>query len=104
MAYATARRTREFGIRKALGARSRDLIGSVLSDGFRLVALGTAAGIAIALGVTRTMRGMLTGVEPADPLTFIGAALLLTAVTLLACYIPARRATGANPLDALRGE
>ncbi|MEO7275343.1 MAG: FtsX-like permease family protein, partial [Vicinamibacterales bacterium] len=104
MAYATARRTREFGIRKALGARSRDLMGSVLRDAGRLVALGTAAGLVIALGVTRTMRGMLTGVGPGDPLTFVGAALLLTAVTLLACYLPARRATAADPLTALRGE
>jgi hypothetical protein len=104
MAYATSQRTREVGIRKALGAQYLDVIGALLRDGLLLVVGGTAVGLAIALGVGRTMREMLTGVSPRDPLTFVATIVLLSIVTLLACYVPARRAARANPLDALRGD
>ncbi|MEO8074852.1 MAG: ABC transporter permease [Acidobacteriota bacterium] len=104
MAFATSQRTREVGIRKALGAQQLDVLGPLLREGLLLVAAGTGLGVVLALGVTRAMRGMLTGVGPTDPLTFGVTALLLTAVTLLACYVPARRASRINPLEALRGE
>lgn len=104
MAYATALRRREVGIRKALGAQQVDVIGTLLRDGLLLVIAGTGVGLAIALVVSRSMRGMLTEVGPNDPLTFAATPLILAIVTLLACYIPARRAARANPLDALRGE
>jgi predicted permease len=104
MAYATSQRTREVGIRKALGAQHVDVIGPLLRDGLFLVAAGTGLGLVMALGVSLTMQGMLTGVAPGDPLTFAATAVLLSAVALLACYIPARRAAKTNPLEALRGE
>ncbi len=104
MAHATSQRTREVGIRKALGAQRLDLMRPLLRDALLLVLLGTGLGLALALGVTQTMGGMLTGVGPSDPLTFVGASVLLTVVTMFACYIPARRATRINPLDALRGD
>jgi putative ABC transport system permease protein len=104
MAYATSQRTREVGIRKALGAQHVDVVGALLRDGVVLVVAGTGVGLVIALGVSRTMRGMLTGVGPNDPLTFVATAIALAVVTLVACYIPARRAALTNPLDALRGE
>jgi putative ABC transport system permease protein len=104
MAYATSLRTREVGIRKALGAQHVDVIGTLLRDGVLLVFAGTCVGLAIALVVSRSMRGMLTGVGPNDPVTFAATPVVLAVVALLACYIPARRAARANPLDALRGE
>jgi predicted permease len=104
MAYATSQRTREVGIRKALGARHFDVIAPLLRDGVVLVIAGTGLGLAVALIVSRSMRGMLTGVGPNDPLTFAGTAMILAIVTLFACYIPARRAARTSPLEALRGE
>jgi putative ABC transport system permease protein len=104
MAYATSLRTREVGIRKALGAQQVDVLGALLRDGVLLVIAGTTVGLMIALVVSRSMRGMLTDIGPNDPLTFAATPFVLAIVTLLACYIPARRAARANPLDALRGE
>jgi predicted permease len=102
MAYAVTERTQEIGIRMALGAQPRDVLAMVLRGGLAMTALGLGAGIAGALAMARVVAGLLFHVSPADPLTFIAAALFLTAVAVLACWIPARRATRLDPLAALR--
>jgi putative ABC transport system permease protein len=103
-AYAVSRRTHEIGIRMALGARGNDVMGMVLRHGLRLTAVGLATGGAWALAATRIIRSLLYDVSPTDPLTFAATALLLTAVALLACYVPARRAARVDPMVALRYE
>ena len=104
LSYEVARRTREIGIRMALGAQRRNLLRLVVGQGILLVLIGAAIGIATALGVTRFMSAMLYGIHADDPLTFAGVAILLTLVALLACYIPARRGMRVDPLVALRYE
>ena len=104
LAYEVARRTREIGIRMALGAHSGDVLRLVIGQGLVLAASGAAIGISVALGVTRFLNSLLYGVKPADPLTFAAVALFLAAVALLACYIPARRAMRVDPMVALRYE
>jgi len=104
IAYSVAQRTREIGIRMALGAQQGTVFGMVLSQGARLAGLGIGIGILTALGVTRLMASFLYGVQPADPLTFAVVALLLAGIALLACYLPARRATRVDPILALRDE
>jgi predicted permease len=104
LSYEVARRTREIGIRSAMGAQERDVLRLVVGQGIALVALGAVAGIAGAFGLTRYLQSLLYGVRPTDPATFIGVALLLGAVSLAACYIPARRATKVDPIVALRYE
>ena len=104
LSYDVARRTREVGIRMALGAEQRDVLRLVAGRGIALVVLGAAAGIAMALGVTRFMASMLYDVRANDPTTIAGVALLLGLVALAACWIPARRATGVDPMVALRYE
>jgi predicted permease len=104
MAFATAQRTREIGIRMALGAQRFDVLRPLLREGMGLILTGLVIGLVCALGVTRLMRGMLTEVSPSDPLTFAAATLLLGGVSLLACYLPARRATKVDPLIALKCE
>jgi predicted permease len=104
VSYEVARRTREIGIRSALGAARRDVLKLVLAEGMRLALVGAAAGIALALVVTRLAKEMLFGVNAADPLTFALVTLLLFTVTLLACFVPARRATRVDPVVALRYE
>jgi predicted permease len=104
LSYEVAGRTRELGIRMALGAQRSDLLRLVVGQGILLVLAGTAIGIAGALGVTRFMSAMLYGVHADDPLTFAGVAILLTLVALAACYIPARRAMRVDPMVALRYE
>ena len=104
MSYAVTRRARELGIRLALGATHREILGIVLKQGMRLAAIGMAAGLAAALALTRLLASLLYGVRPADPATMAAVALLLGSIALLACYIPARRATAVDPVVALRCE
>ena len=104
LSYEVTRRTREIGIRMALGAQQRDLMKLVVGQGIFLALIGAAIGIAAALGVTRFMSAMLYGIHADDPATFAGVAILLTLVALLACYIPARRAMKVDPMIALRYE
>jgi putative ABC transport system permease protein len=104
MAYSVSRRTREIGVRVALGARSRDVLTMILGQGLRTVLLGVAIGLAGALALTQTVKSLLFGVTPTDPLTFAVVIVLLVAAALLACYIPARRAAKVDPMVALRYE
>ncbi|HTY84361.1 MAG TPA: ABC transporter permease [Silvibacterium sp.] len=104
MAYSVSRRTREIGVRVALGARSRDVLTMILKQGMRMILVGVAVGFVISLLVTRVMASLLFGVAAIDPLTFAVVIPLLVAAALLACYIPAWRATKVDPVVALRYE
>ncbi len=104
MVYSVTRRTREIGIRMALGAQRWEVLGLVLRDGIAIVALGVALGIVSAFAATRLIVSQLYGVSATDPLTFVAVSLLLTGVALLASYVPARRATRVDPMVALRYE
>ena len=101
-AYAVARRTREFGVRIALGATSRDIVAMVLRQGMGLTAAGAVVGLVLAAGAAKGAAAYLFGVEPIDPVAFGAAALLFALVGLVACYAPARRATRVDPVAALR--
>jgi putative ABC transport system permease protein len=102
--YIVAQRTQEIGLRVCLGAQTRDVLRLVLGQGVRLILLGLTLGLAASFALTRVLTGMLFGVTPTDPSTFVAVSFLLTSVALLACYIPARRATKVDPLVALRYE
>jgi predicted permease len=102
MAYAVSRRVREIGVRVALGATRRDVVRMVVGRGLKLTGLGLVIGLAGALGVGQALRSQLLGVSPRDPLSFAGVGLLLAAVALLACVLPARRAARVDPMVALR--
>ena len=104
MAYSVSRRTREIGVRAALGAGRRDILRMILGQGLRTTVLGVAIGIAGSLALTRTVESLLFGVTATDPLTLGGVTLLLVGAALLACYIPARRAARVDPMVALRQE
>jgi predicted permease len=104
ISYSVAQRTQELGIRMALGAERRNVFGMVLGQGASLAGLGIAIGLLAALGMTRLMSSFLFGVQPTDPFTFAAVSLLLLATALLACYLPARRATRVDPIVALRYE
>jgi putative ABC transport system permease protein len=104
LAYAIGQRTREFGVRTALGARSRDVRAMVLRQGLRLTTIGIGIGLTSAIALTRYMEGMLYEVTPLDPLTYVGVVALFAAVASIASYLPARRATRIDPMTALRYE
>jgi putative ABC transport system permease protein len=104
LSYLVSRRTREIGIRLALGAQRRDVLWLVMKEGAKFSLVGISLGLACALGITRLLASELYGISSADPATFIAAATLMTAVTLLACYIPTRRAMRVDPMVALRNE
>ncbi|MGB7187411.1 MAG: ABC transporter permease [Candidatus Acidiferrales bacterium] len=104
LSYEVSRRTREIGIRMALGAQQRDVLRLVVGQGIMLAIVGAVVGIGVALGVTRYLNSMLYDVHANDPATMIGVAVLLALVALAACYIPARRATRVDPMVALRYE
>jgi predicted permease len=102
--YAVARRTQEFGIRQALGARASGVFHLVLGEGLRLSLTGVAVGLVAALWLTRLIASELYGVTPTDPMTFVVVCAVLVAVALVASYVPARRATRADPMTSLRYE
>jgi predicted permease len=104
VSYAVARRTKEFGLRIAMGAQPADVLALVMKQGAAMVAIGLAAGLLFAFALTRLMASLLFGVAPTDLPTFAGVTLLLAAVALAACYIPARRATQVDPIRTLRYE
>ncbi len=104
MAYVVSQRTQEFGIRMALGAGTGDVLRLIFREGLALAAIGIAIGLTLALTVTRLLASFLYGVSPFDLATFTGVPVLLGLVTLLACWLPAKRATRVNPIEALRTE
>jgi ABC-type antimicrobial peptide transport system permease subunit len=104
LAYSVARRTREIGIRMAVGAERRHVLWMVMVEGGRLVLIGVAVGLVTAFWLTRLIRRQLFEVSPTEPRVFIAVILLLLLIALLACFLPARRATRINPMEALRHE
>jgi putative ABC transport system permease protein len=104
IAYTVSQRTREIGIRMALGAQRGDVLALMLRQGMQLVGIGVALGAACAFGLTRFLANMLYEVKPTDPSTFVGVSLVLVLVALLAAWLPARRAASVNPAAALRSE
>jgi putative ABC transport system permease protein len=104
MSYFVSERTHEIGIRVALGALPSDVVSLVGKLGLKLTLIGVAIGVGLAIGLTRLIAGFLVGVRPTDPVTYAVVAVVLVGVALLACYIPARRASRVDPIVALRYE
>jgi ABC-type antimicrobial peptide transport system permease subunit len=104
IAYSVSRRTREIGIRLALGARGSGVMGMIVGEGMRLATVGVVVGLLLAAGAARLIAGFLFSVSPLDTPTYIGMSLVFVAVALLASYLPARRAATADPMIILRSE
>jgi putative ABC transport system permease protein len=104
MSFSTTRRTREFGLRVALGAKPRDITRMVIGEGLSLATTGVALGTVVAFWLTRWLQELLFGIGAADPLTYVLVGALLISVAVASCYFPARRAVRADPLAALRSE
>jgi len=104
LAHSVSRRTREIGIRMALGADRLAVLRLVLGEGLRLILAGAAIGLGAALALGRVLSSLLYGIQANDPVTFAGVTALLTVVALIACYVPAYRATRVSPMAALRYE
>jgi putative ABC transport system permease protein len=104
MSFSVSRRTREVGIRMALGAQARDVVRMIFGQGLLQLGIGMTVGLALALGISRLMSVILFQVQPRDPVIFGGVAAVLAAVGLLACFVPASRATRVDPLVALRSD
>lgn len=104
ISYSVGRRTREIGIRVALGAESGDVLRLVIGQGTKLVLAGVAIGLGASFAATRLMSGLMYGVSATDPVTFVGVSILLMLAGLVACYLPARRAVRVDPVEALRQE
>jgi len=102
LSFHVTRRTHELGVRMALGASRRDVLGLMLSMGGRLVLVGLVVGVPVSLAATRLLRSQLFGVQPADPASYVIVSVVLCLVALIACYIPARRAAAVDPMSALR--
>lgn len=102
LSYMVGQRTKEIGVRMALGAQQSDVLGLVMRDGARMTLVGIIIGLVAALALTRLMSSMLFGVKPTDPVTFVAVAGLLCAIAMFACYVPARRAMRVDPIEALR--
>ena len=104
LSWAVNERTREIGIRLAIGAQRRDVLGMMLKRGMRWVAVGGLIGLIGACALTRVLRGLLYEVSPTDPFTLVAVTLLIACVAVLTCYLPARRAAKVDPMEALRTE
>ena len=104
MAFSVAQRTRELGVRTALGAQRLDIVGLVLGQGMKLAGIGIVIGLASALALTRVLTTLLYQVKPLDPVTFLAVPALLMTVAMLACWLPVRRAASVDPIEALRCE
>jgi ABC-type antimicrobial peptide transport system permease subunit len=104
IAFDMRRRTRDFGVRIALGASSQQILGSVIAQGLRWTAVGLAIGFALSLAAGMAFRSVLVGVTPTDVPTYLGVFTLLAGASLVACYLPARRAARIDPIQALREE
>jgi len=104
MSFSVSRRTREVGIRMSLGAQGRDVVRMIFGQGLLQLAIGMTVGLAMALGISRLLSVILFQVQPRDPMIFGSVAVVLTAVGLMACFVPASRATRVDPLVALRSD
>jgi putative ABC transport system permease protein len=104
LSFSVSQRTQEMGVRIALGAKRRDVLGLVVRQGLMLAAIGVALGLLGAFGVTRVIQSLLYNVSTTDPISFLGVSIFLTVIAVLASYLPARRATTVDPIVALRIE